>query len=54
MGHVVIEGTFSEENQFNNKLDFEFNTDQSYIKYTINELENIVNKYGGMKGINDN
>ena|SRR5690606_5688528 len=54
MGHIVIDGTFSEENQFNNKLDFEFNTDQSYIKYTINELENIINKYGGMEGINDN
>jgi hypothetical protein len=53
MGHVAIEGTFSEENQFNNKIDFEFNTDQSYIKYTLNELENIVNKYGGMKGISD-
>jgi len=53
MGHIVIEGTFSEENEFSNKLDFEFNTDQSYIKYTINELETIVNKYGGMAGIND-
>lgn len=53
IGHITIEGTFSEENEFSNKLDFEFNTDQSYIKYTINELESIVKKYGGMRGINE-
>ena len=53
IGQVVIEGTFSELNQFNNKLDFEINSDQSYIKYTINDLENIIDKYGDMKGIND-
>ncbi|MHC8949121.1 WapI family immunity protein [Sphingobacterium hungaricum] len=53
LGHIVVEGTFSEENQLSNNLDFEFHTDQSYIKYTIKELETIVNKYGGMTGIKD-
>lgn len=50
-GHVNINGTFSEENNLCNKLDYEFHTDQSYIRFTLEELEKIVNKYGDMKGI---
>ena len=49
-GHVNISGTFSEENSYCNKLDYEFNTDQSFIRYTIEELELLVDKYGDMKG----
>lgn len=50
-GHVTIEGTFSEENEFSNNLDFEFRSDQSYIKDTLQELRIIISKYGDLKGI---
>ncbi len=51
LGHVNISGNFSEQNQFDNELQFEFHTDQSFIKYTIEELEFVANKYGDMQGI---
>jgi hypothetical protein len=51
LGHVTITGTFSEHNEFDNKLSFEFNSDQSYITSSISQLEKIVMKYGDMKGM---
>jgi hypothetical protein len=51
LGHVNISGSFSEQNQFDNNLEFEFVSDQSFIKYSVDELELIVSKYGGMTGI---
>ncbi len=50
-GQVNIKGRFSEQNEFENELIFEFNSDQTFILSTINELSLIANKYGGMKGI---
>jgi len=50
-GHVNVEGKFSEQNEFGNKLQFEFNSDQTFIRYTIDELQIIADKYGDMKGI---
>lgn len=49
MGHVNIRGEFSDSLGLN-KLQFEFQTDQSFIKYTLDELELIVSKYGDMRG----
>ena len=50
-GHVNISGIFDEQNEYNNELKFEFISDQTFITKTINELELIAEKYGGMKGI---
>ena len=51
-GHVTIKGTFSEQNNFANKLQFEFTTDQTFISSNLSALGILTNKYGGMKGIN--
>jgi hypothetical protein len=51
LGHVKISGRYSEQNQFDNELQFEFITDQSFIKYTIDELELVANKYGDNQGV---
>ncbi len=50
-GRVSVNGTFSEHSQFENNLEFNFTTDQTFIRTTINELESIVDKYGDMKGL---
>jgi hypothetical protein len=50
-GIVKIEGNFSSLTSFDSNLKFEFNSDQSYIQSTLVQLEIIINKYGGMKGI---
>ncbi len=51
MGHVTIEGTFSKQNEFDNRLKFEFVTDQTFIRYSVEELGLIADKYGDMKGV---
>lgn len=49
-GYVIINGIFSKQNEYNNKLNFNFKSDQSYIQSTLYQLEAIANKYGDMKG----
>jgi hypothetical protein len=51
LGHINIKGKFSEQNQFDNQLQFNFLTDQTFIHTTVEELELIAKKYGNMKGI---
>jgi hypothetical protein len=51
IGHVNISGSFSEQNQFQNNLKFEFLSDQSFIKYSVDQLALIASKYGGIMGI---
>ena len=51
LGHININGEFTDNNLENNSLSFEFDTDQSFLKSSIQDIENIVNKYGGMQGI---
>lgn len=53
-GHVNINGKYSDQNQYNNILQFEFTSDQTFIQSTIKELELIVDKYGDMHGIKKN
>lgn len=48
MGQVVIGGKFS---GYCNTLEFEFPSDQSFIRSTLAQLQRIVSKYGDMKGI---
>jgi hypothetical protein len=52
-GHVSISGNFYDINSGNhdNRLEFGFESDQSYIQSTLSQLRVIVDKYGGMKGI---
>jgi hypothetical protein len=50
-GHVTIKGEFSAQNQFNDKLIFEFPSDQPFISIALKDLEAIAEKYGDMKGI---
>jgi hypothetical protein len=54
VGHVMINGRFSEQNQFDNQLIFEFASDQTFISSSIKDLELIANKYGDMKGVRKN
>ena len=49
-GKINVGVTYSEQNPFANKLNYEFDTDQSYISFTIEELKSLVSKYGDMKG----
>ena len=51
MGHVTIRGRFSEQMNWNNALDFEFESDQTFMQTTISQLQKIANKYGGVQGI---
>ncbi|MBC6989817.1 hypothetical protein [Hymenobacter sp. BT491] len=51
LGHVSIKGIFSEQTGFDNKLRFDFRTDQSYIQATIVEMKRLVARYGGMEGV---
>jgi hypothetical protein len=50
-GHVTVKGMFSEHSLYANELQFEFSSDQSHIKSTIDELNVLVDKYGNMEGI---
>lgn len=50
LGHVKIQGEFFENRISDNKLIFSFDSDQSFIKFTLDELELFVKKYGGLTG----
>jgi len=50
-GHVIISGNYCENTDLDNSLKFEFLSDQTFIKSTLEELQVIVQKYGGMKGV---
>lgn len=52
MGHITIHGDFSENLITVNKLTFAFGSDQSFIKYTLDDLTSLVAKYGDLKGVN--
>ena len=51
LGRTEISGRFQQYMDAVNCLEFEINSDQSFIKNTLDELEVIVKKYGNMKGI---
>ena len=50
-GHVNVKGEFSAQNQFGNKLTFEFSSDQTFISIALKDLEAIAEKYGDKNGI---
>lgn len=51
MGQVDVKGKYCEYTEFDNELKFGFTTDQSYLTHTVEELNQIVLKYGDMKGM---
>jgi len=51
LGHAIVEGIYTDFNEFDNELNFEFKTDQSYLTLTIEELKRIITKYGDNKGV---
>src|SRR6185437_2550987 len=50
-GHVSVTGTFSSHTYFGNSLEFDFISDQTYVRQTLIQLKVIVDKYGDMKGV---
>ena len=50
LGHVQISGEFSEDLAADNRLQFSFLSDQSFMRYTLDELERIICKFGDLKG----
>ncbi|MGJ8594123.1 MAG: WapI family immunity protein [Aquaticitalea sp.] len=50
-GKISIWGSYQENLAMDNKLEFDFNSDQSYFKNSVEQLERIFDKYGGMKGV---
>ncbi|MFT6937660.1 MAG: hypothetical protein ACJA1N_001964 [Saprospiraceae bacterium] len=53
MGQTKITGKFQQTLSNSNCLEFEIDSDQSFIKYTVDDLAEIVRKYGNMKGIKE-
>jgi hypothetical protein len=51
VGHVNIHGEYKERYDEGNMLIFEIISDQSYFQETINDLNAIVRKYGGLEGV---
>jgi len=50
-GKIGIWGKYQENLATDNILEFDFNSDQSYFKNSVEQLERIFDKYGGMKGV---
>ncbi|MFT3883996.1 MAG: DUF6228 family protein [Flavobacteriales bacterium] len=50
-GHVQVSGSFQEYPHVENVLRFAFEMDQSFLLSTLTELEEIIARYGGPKGI---
>ena len=51
LGQIIIQGYFQELASEENILQFEFESDQSYLEQTLQELKKIVDHYGGLKGV---
>ncbi len=51
LGHALIIGTFRENPAISTKLDFEMSTDQTFIKSAIYDIKNVMNVFGGYKGL---
>ncbi|MEK3731658.1 hypothetical protein MKX64_04290 [Paenibacillus sp. FSL M8-0334] len=49
-GHVLITGRFKERPELDNELRFEMESDQSYLISALEDMEQIVQQYGGMGG----
>lgn len=50
-GKISVLGNYQENLAIDNILKFDFNSDQTYFKNSVEQLERIFDKYGGMKGV---
>lgn len=50
-GQAEITGSFQQSMLIPNCLAFEINSDQSYLKYSLDEIEMVVKKYGDNKRV---
>jgi len=50
-GQINVTGLYKAHPEVNNKLDFEFNSNQSYLIRTFDQIEEMINLYGGTKGV---
>ncbi|MBS8263905.1 hypothetical protein DYI25_05570 [Mesobacillus boroniphilus] len=50
LGQISIEGYFQEIPSEENTLQFEFESEQSYLGATLQQLNSIFEQYGGLKG----
>ncbi len=50
LGQLVMRGYFKERPDQENELQFEIESEQSYISSTLNQLRNFIDQYGDMKG----
>ena len=50
-GKIAFTGKFTEKHDGNNTLEFEIISDQSYIKSTISQLEQMIESYGDNTGV---
>ena len=51
LGQITIQGYYQELLSEENMLQFEFESEQSFLLSTLEELKKIVDQYGGLKGI---
>ena len=51
LGQVVIQGSFQEKAYVENELQFEIESDQSFLTSTLEELRKFVDHYGDSKGV---
>lgn len=51
LGQVVLQGYFKEKTPMDNELQFEMESDQSFISSTLEDLGKFVDYYGDSKGI---
>lgn len=53
LGQIHVSGHFKEYPSIENRLQFDFQLDQSHIPSALKELKKIVGVYGGMRGNKD-
>ena len=51
LGQAVLQGYFKEKAHFENELQFEIESDQSFLSSTLEELRKFVDHYGDTKGL---
>ncbi|MFZ1695051.1 MAG: hypothetical protein WAT74_17790 [Flavobacteriales bacterium] len=50
-GIVIVSGTYRQYRGTFDRLDFEFDTDQTFVNETLLDMERLISDYGGMRGI---
>jgi len=51
LGQIIIQGYFKEQTHQGNELQFEIESDQSFLATTLQQLKKFVDHYGDLKGL---